>query len=140
VLSHFSLLPCSIIPLAKGAQSFSMLQYSIIFHCYSTQPFSIATILNHFQCYSTQSLLVITVREAAQSFCKMTELGDKMTELGGGCARPTHGSVAGVWDRAALCAGSRGTEPRGARGHVGRGSNARWLGRSVHWLGTSDGP
>jgi hypothetical protein len=47
------------------------------------------------------------------------------------------GRLAGTRDRAALGAGSRGTEPRGSRGH---GSDTRWLGRSVCWLGPDDGP
>jgi hypothetical protein len=83
MLSHFLLLRCSVIPLAKEAQSFFdttvlnhflLLQYSIIFYCYSTQSFPNATALSHSRCCSTQSFLIITAREAAQSFCKITEL------------------------------------------------------------------
>jgi hypothetical protein len=70
------MLQCSAIPHAEGAQSFfdgtilshfSLLQYSVVFHC-----------------YSTHSFLVTTVREAAQSFCKMTELGRGRAWVGGG--------------------------------------------------------
>jgi hypothetical protein len=93
LLSHFSLLI---------AQSFLLLQCSTIFHHYSAQPFLMQKELSHssllqysaifhckkvlshssvlrysviFHCYSAQSFLVTTMREAAQSFCKMTELG-----------------------------------------------------------------
>jgi hypothetical protein len=44
----------------------------------------------------------------------------------------THGSIAGAWDRAALGAGSRGTVPRRARGHVGPGLDTRaWVGYAM---------
>jgi hypothetical protein len=92
-----------------------MLQYSVIF-CY----------------YTAQSLLVTRAREAALSFCKMTELshGRRRVRVGGG-----------------LVAGVRGGDSRLGHGHEGlshaRGGagpswshgrlfRSRWLSRS--WL------
>jgi hypothetical protein len=129
----FSLLWCLAIRLAKGAQSFFDATVLSHFYCCSTQLFSIATVLGHFRCYSPQPFLVITAREATRSFCKMTELGRGRTWA-------TRGSVTGARDRATLGVGLRGTELRDAQDHVGRGSDACWIGRLVRWLGPGDGP
>jgi hypothetical protein len=84
------------------AQSFFIATVISHFHCYSAQPFLMQKELSHFSmvqylvifsllqysavfhCYSTHSFLVTTVREADQSFCKMTELGRGRSWVGGG--------------------------------------------------------
>jgi hypothetical protein len=126
VLNHFSLLRCSIIPLAKGAQSFfdatipnhfSLLQYSAVFHYYITQPFVMLqySVIPHYN--SARDSSIILQNDRARS-------------------RVTRGSIADAHDRVVLGAGSRGTEPRGARGRVGHGSDARAssIDRSVDWI------
>jgi hypothetical protein len=114
VLSHFSLLRCSSIPLAKGAQSFLdatvlghflLLQYSVIFHCCSTRPFPVLQYSTIPRYNSAQGSLVILQNDRVRS-------------------RVTRGSVMGARDRAALGVGSRGTELCRA-----------WIGRLVRWLG-----
>jgi hypothetical protein len=134
LLSHSSLLCCSLL------SHFSLLQCSTIFYYYSAHPFLMQKelshssllqylanfhhkkVLNHslmlqylvvFFYYSAHTFLVTTACEAAQSFCKMTELGHGRKRVGAGSISWLgHGRA---WGRLATRLWSCRTEPR-ARG------------------------
>jgi hypothetical protein len=90
-----------------------------------------------FRYYIAQSLLITTAREAAPSFCKMTELGHGRRHVWAG-----GGSVVGVrgGDSQLGCGRAGLSRARGARyrvGHVGAQDQVTRAGRLVQsrWLG-----
>jgi hypothetical protein len=123
LLSHFSLLQCSTIFYYYSAHQFlmqkelshsSLLQYLANFHHKKVLSHSLMLqYLVVFCYYSAQTFLITTTCEAAQSFCKMTELGHGRKRAGAGSISWLgHGRA---WGRLAARLWSCRTEPR-ARG------------------------